>query len=189
MSEPVRILGFGGSLRKGSYSKALLHAAVELVPKNAVLELFEIKDFLPFNADEEDNPPHIVVKFKERIRSLDAILISTPEYNYSVPGFLKNAMDWASRPYGDNAFEGKPVAIMSSSPGSAGGARAQYHLRQSFVFLNMYPINEEVIVSNADKKVGEDGKVHDEKTRDKIKGLLESLIEWTKVLGKPPVGT
>ncbi len=189
MSEPVRILGFGGSLRKGSYSRAILNAALELIPKNATLEIFEIRDFPPFNADEEDNPPQIVVKFKEKIKAADGILISTPEYNYSVPGFLKNAMDWASYPYEDNAFEGKPVAIMSSSTGSIGGARAQYHLRQSFVFVHMHPINTpEVIVSNADKKIGEDGKVNDEKTRAKIAALLESLVAWTKVIN-PPVGT
>jgi len=112
-------------------------------------------------------------------------LIATPEYNYSIPGVLKNAIDWASRPYGDNALEGKPVALMGASVGMLGTARAQYHLRQTFVFLNMYPLNRpEVMVPFANDKVNNDGKVTDPKTKEKIRELLESLIVWTRRWGK-----
>ena len=140
MEQPVKILGFVGSLRKSSYNKALMRVAVALVPEDATIEVFDLEGIPPFNQDLERQPPQIVKEFKAEIRKADAILIASPEYNYSVPGILKNAIDWASRPYGDNAFEGKPVAIMSASIGHLGGARAQYHLRQSFVFLDMHPL-------------------------------------------------
>jgi len=183
MDKTVTILGFAGSLRKGSYNKALLNAALELLPKNAELEIFDLEGIAPFNQDLEDKAPPKVKEFKRKIKAADAILIATPEYNYSIPGVLKNAIDWASRPYGDNAFEGKPVAIMSASGGMLGGARAQYHLRQSFVFLDMHPINRpEVIVTFAGEKIDGKGKVKDEKTRQKIKELLERLMAWTRRL-------
>jgi len=180
MSKSLNILGFAGSLRKNSYNKALLHAALELLPTGAKLEIFDLKGIPPFNQDLERQPPSKVKEFKARIKAADALLIATPEYNYSVPGVLKNAVDWASRPYGDNAFEGKPVAIMSASIGMIGGARAQYHLRQSFVYLNMYPVNKpEVIVTYAPDKIDENGRLRDENTRKLIRELIESLISWT----------
>jgi chromate reductase len=185
MSKPVTVLGFAGSLRKNSYNKSLLRAAMELVPKDAKLEIFDLESIPPFNQDFENRPPEKVKEFKAKIRAADAILIATPEYNYSIPGVLKNAIDWASRPYGDNAFEDKPVAIMGASGGMLGSARAQYHLRQTFVFLNMHPLNKpEVIVTFASEKIDEKGRVTDEKTREKIKELLESLVAWTRRLKK-----
>jgi chromate reductase len=183
MKEPVKILGFVGSLRKGSHNKALMRAALELLPKDATLEVFDLEGIPPFNQDLESQPPQVVKEFKAKIRKADALLIASPEYNYSVPGVLKNAIDWASRPYGDNAFEGKPVAIMSASTGRLGGARAQYHLRQSFVFLNMYPINRpEVMMPNAREHVDENGNVTDETTRQLIQQLLDALMQWTRKL-------
>jgi chromate reductase len=180
MIKKVNILGFAGSLRQKSYNKALLRAAEELVPENVILEIFDLEGIPPFNQDLERDPPEKVREFKSKIREADAILIATPEYNYSIPGVLKNAIDWASRPYPDNSFEGKPVALMSASIGLLGGVRAQYHLRQSFVFLNMYPINRpEVIVTYAPQKIDENGKVKDETTRKLIGELLENLISWT----------
>ncbi len=180
MTRRVNILGFAGSLRQKSYNKALLHAAAELLPENSELEIFDLEGIPPFNQDSERKPPERVKEFKLKIRKADAILIVTPEYNYSIPGVLKNAIDWASRPYPDNSFEGKPVALMSASTGLLGGARAQYHLRQSFVFLNMYPINRpEVIVTYAPQKIDENGKVKDETTKELIKKLLQNLIDWT----------
>ncbi|HVP26143.1 MAG TPA: NAD(P)H-dependent oxidoreductase [Candidatus Bathyarchaeia archaeon] len=185
MDKIVTILGFAGSLRKGSYNKSLLNAALELIPENAKLEVFDLEGILPFNQDFESQPPQIVKEFKRKIRAADAILIATPEYNYSVPGVLKNAIDWASRPYGDNAFEDKPVAIMSASGGMLGGARAQYHLRQTFVSLNMHPLNRpEVIVTFASEKIDDKGKVVDEKTREKISKMLANLVDWTIRLKK-----
>lgn len=177
------ILGFAGSLRKGSYNKALLRAAVELAPKDVKLEIFDLKEIPPFNQDLEDEMPSKVKEFKAKIKAADAILIVTPEYNYSFSGVLKNAIDWASRPPGENAFEGKPVAIMSASIGMLGGARAQYHLRQVLVALDMYPINwPEVMVSSAEDKFDEDGRLLDEKAKAKIRELLENLVIWTRKL-------
>jgi len=185
MNRLITILGFAGSLRKNSHNKSLLRAAMELVPKDAKLEIFDLEGIPPFNQDFETRPPEKVKEFKAKIRAADAILIATPEYNYSIPGVLKNAIDWASRPYGDNAFEDKPVAIMGASGGMIGSARAQYHLRQTFVFLNMHPLNKpEVIVTFASEKIDEKGRVTDEKTREKIKELLESLVAWTRRLKK-----
>jgi chromate reductase len=183
MDREILILAFGGSLRKGSYNRALLRAAQEMVPSGARLEVFDIAGIPAFNQDLETNPPPIVKEFKAKIRAADAILIATPEYNYSIPGFLKNAIDSASRPYGDNAFDGKPVALMGASVGTLGTARAQYHLRQSCVFLNMHPLNQpEVMVPLAQEKIDKDGKVTDQKTREKIRQLLESLVAWTRRL-------
>ena len=181
MENNVRILGFAGSLRKQSYNRALLSAANEMVPDGVTLEIFDLEGIPPFNQDLELQPPDKVKEFKAKIRTADAILIVTPEYNYSIPGVLKNAIDWASRPYGNNAFDGKPVAVMGASVGMLGTARAQYDLRRSFVFLNMFPLNQpEVLVPFAQDKVDGNGRVTDEKTRKKIKELLERLVAWTK---------
>jgi chromate reductase len=185
MSAKISILGFAGSLRKGSYNKSLLRAAQEMVPENATLEIFDLEKIPSFNQDLEKQPPEKVKEFKTKIRAADAILIATPEYNYSIPGVLKNAIDNASRPYGDNAFDGKPVAIMGASIGMLGTARAQYHLRQSMVFLNMYPLNQpEVMVPFAQEKIDQNGLLTDQKTREKIKELLGALVLWTRKFKK-----
>jgi chromate reductase, NAD(P)H dehydrogenase (quinone) len=179
----VKILGIVGSLRKNSFNKALMRVAMELVPANAQLEVFDIEGMPLFNQDLENQPPDILKQFKAKIRAADAILIATPEYNYSIPGVLKNAIDCASRPYGDNALDGKPVALMGASIGMLGTARAQYHLRQSFVFLNMLPINRpEVMVAFAEKKCDQNGNLTDETTKKLVKELLENLVAWTKKL-------
>ena len=183
MNRQVSILGFAGSLRSGSYNRALLCAAADLVPKDAKVEIFDLEGIPPFNQDLEESMPEKVKEFKARIRSADAILMVTPEHNYSIPGVLKNAIDWASRPYGDNSFEGKPVAVMSASTGMLGGARAQYHLRQVFVFLDMHPINRpEVLVTFANQKFDEKGRLTDEKAKELIGQLLEALVAWTRKL-------
>lgn len=185
MNSPITILGFAGSLRKNSYNKALLRTAMEFLPRDAELEIFDLEGIPPFNQDLVPVMPEKVKEFKRKIKTADAILIATPEHNYSVPGVLKNAIDWASRPYQDNSFNDKPVALMSASTGMLGGARAQYHLRQIFVTLNMHPINKpEVIVAFANEKFDENGRVKDEKTMERIRELLESLVAWTKKLKK-----
>lgn len=179
----INILGFAGSLRKNSFNRAILRAAVELAPLDISIETFDLEGIPPFNQDLEGNAPEKVKDFKSKIRAADAILIATPEYNYSIPGVLKNAIDWASRPYRDSAWQGKPVGIMGASPGMLGTARAQYHLRQSFVFLDMHPVNSpEVMVPFAHEKIDQNGRLTDEKTREKIKELLISLAEWTRKL-------
>lgn len=183
VNNPLVILGIAGSLRQKSFNRALLRAAEELTPDGARIETFEIDGIPSFNEDDEREPPAKVVELKQRIRSADAILFVTPEYNYSVPGVLKNAIDWASRPYGDSAWNGKPVAVMGASVGTIGTARAQYHLRQSFVFLNMYAVNQpEVMVANAHKHFDQDGKLTDETAKKLIRQLLEELVSWTRRL-------
>ena len=183
MDNELKILGFAGSLRKGSYNRMLMKTAQLLLPPNTSLEIFALDDIPPFNADLETNMPEVVLEFKQKIRAADAILIVTPEYNYSVPGVLKNAIDWASRPYPDNSFQGKPVALMSASTGMLGGARAQYHLRQTLVFLDMHPVNKpEVFVTFAAQKFDEEGHLTDEKTRDVVKDMLVKLADWTRRL-------
>jgi chromate reductase len=184
MADKVKILGFAGSLRKASYNKALLRAALELMPEDAELETFDLEGIPPFNQDLESRPAAKVKEFKSKIKAADAVLIATPEYNYSVPGVLKNAIDCASRPYGDNAFAGKPVAIMGASVGMLGTARAQYHLRQTCVFLDMHPLNQpEVLVPAVQDKVDQAGRVTDEQTRDRIADLIRALVAWTRRLG------
>jgi chromate reductase len=183
MEGQLLILGFAGSLRKGSYNKALLRAATDLLPEEAKLEIFDLEGIPPFNQELESQMPERVKEFKAKIRAADAILVATPEHNYSVPGVLKNAIDWASRPYGDNSFEDKPVAIMSASTGMLGGVRAQYHLRQTFVFLDMHPVNKpEVFVTFANQKIDDQGRLTDEASRGVIKELLKALVALTKRL-------
>jgi chromate reductase len=181
----VRILGIPGSLRKASFNRAALRAARELLPPDASLEIFDLEGIPPFSEDDEGSLPPRVAGLKARIREADAILIATPEYNYSVPGVLKNAIDWASRPYGDSAWEGKPVAIMGASVGATGTARAQYHLRQTFVFLNMHPLNRpEVMISNAAQRFDADGRLVDPTSRSRVEQLLKELVVWSRRLGK-----
>src|SRR5947199_9647373 len=186
MKNQIRILGIAGSLRRGSYNRAALRAATKLVPEGAILETFELDGIPVFNQDEEQNPPAKVTEFKSRIREADTVLFVTPEYNYSVPGVLKNAIDWASRPYGDSAWNGKPAARMGASVGAIGTARAQYHLRQIMVFLNMFPLNQpEVMIGHAATRFDKDGKLTDETTKDFIRQLLTNLVAWTRRLQQP----
>jgi len=185
VNDPLLILGIAGSLRDGSFNRAALRAAQTLVPEGATIETFDIKGLPGFSQDDETNPPAQVVELKQRIRAADAILFVTPEYNYSVPGVLKNAIDWASRPYGDSAWTKKPVAIMGASVGTLGTARAQYHLRQMFVFLNMYAVNQpEVMIAHAHKHFDEQGNLTDEVAKKLINQLLGELVSLTKQLAK-----
>jgi chromate reductase len=185
MNAPLTILGISGSLRKASFNSMALRAAKSLAPTNTRIEIFELSGIPPYNQDEEEKPPSRVVELKSRVRAADAILFVTPEYNFSIPGVLKNAIDWASRPYGDNAWDGKPVAVMGASPSLLGTARAQYHLRQCFVFLNMHPINlPEVMISKAPERFDSQGNLTDQGTQKLIRQLLERLAEWTNQLAR-----
>lgn len=183
MDNKISILAFAGSLRKGSFNKSLLRAAAELLPQDAELEVFDLAGIPVFNQDEEDHLPEKVKEFKAKIRAADAVLIATPEYNYSIPGVLKNAIDFATRPSGDNAFAKKPVAIMGASNGMLGTARVQYHLRQVLIALDTYPLNRpEVMINFVESKMDQNGTVTDQKTRDVIANLLVSLVAWTRKL-------
>src|SRR3989440_12235082 len=180
MNKPINIFGIAGSLRRQSYNRSALRAAKQLAPEGVTVKIFEIDGIPGFNEDDEKNPPAKVVELKKQIRVADALLIVTPEYNYSIPGVLKNAIDWASRPYGDSAWSGKPAAIMGASIGTIGTARAQYHLRQIMVFLNMFPVNQpEVMIGHAATRFDKYGKLTDEDTKEYIRELLQSLAEWT----------
>lgn len=183
MDKSIRILGIAGSLRRSSYNKAALRAAQKLVPEDAVLDIIELDGIPVFSEDDERTPPAKVVELKKRIREADAVLFVTPEYNYSIPGGLKNAIDWASRPYGDSAWSGKPAAIMGASVGKFGTARAQYHLRQVFVFLNILAVNRpEVMIGNAPEHFDADGNLVNEETKKLIRQLLANLVSWTRDL-------
>lgn len=185
MSDKLHVLGLAGSLRQKSYNRALLREAVKWTPDDMEIEIFELNNIPGFNQDEEQNLPAKVKELKQKVAAADAILFVTPEYNYSVPGVLKNAIDWASRPYGDNSFEGKPAAVMGASTGMIGTARAQYHLRQMFVFLKMYPVNQpEVMVASAKDKFDEDGNLLDDTARKLIQKLLQKLAEWTRLINQ-----
>lgn len=178
----IKILGIVGSLRKESYNHFALKAARELVPDGAVLNLIELHDIPVFNQDDEMALPASVLEFKRRILDADAILFGTPEYNYSISGVLKNAIDWASRPYGKSAWQDKPAAVMGASTGSLGTARAQYHLRQILVAQNMPMVNQpEVMISNAAQRFDQNGRLTDEPTRQFIQKLLVTLVQLARI--------
>lgn len=179
----IKILGINGSLRKQSFNRSALVAAQSLVPADAALDIYDLHGLPLYNQDEEQSPNADVTKFKTAIRAADAILFATPEYNYSIPGVLKNAIDCASRPYGDSAWKDKPVAILGASVGVLGTARAQYHLRQTFVFLNMQPVNQpEVFIAQAAGKFDAQGNLTDDTAKKLIQTLLANLVAHTKKL-------
>ena len=181
--DKLSVLAVCGSLRRGSFNRLALRAAEALAPTDMSFDTFDLAGLPMFNQDEEKDPPEIVSDLKRRIRAADAVLIATPEYNYSIPGVLKNAIDCASRPYGDNAWNGKPVAIFGASVGVIGTARAQYHLRQCFVFLNMSAVNQpEVMIGNAPQRFDASGNLTDETTQKLLRALLESLATLTRTL-------
>lgn len=180
---PIKVLGISGSLRKQSYNTAALHAAIELAPAGMTIVQADISELPLYNADlHTDVYPSVVERFRQQVREADALLFVTPEYNYSIPGVLKNAIDWASRPP-EQPFAGKPAAIMGASPGVIGTARAQYHLRQVAVFLDLKLINRpEVMIGNAAERFDAHGKLTHEPTREFIAKLLASLQAWTHTL-------
>jgi chromate reductase len=188
MADPITILGIAGSLRKDSWNKGALRAAQALCPEGAKIELYDIAGLPLFNQDEEKNPNAAVADFKKAIRAADAILISTPEYNYSIPGVLKNAIDVASRPYGDNAWNGKPCAIMSAAASMGGGVRSQYHLRQSFVFLNVDAVLQpEVAIGNGMQRFDGQGNLTDETSKKLIAQLLQNLVAKVRLARQQPM--
>ena len=188
MANQITILGIAGSLRKDSYNKGALRAAQALCPEGAKLEICDIAGLPLFNQDEERNPTAKVSEFKQKIRAADAILLVTPEYNYGVPGVMKNALDIASRPYGDNAWSGKPVALMSAALSVAGGIRAQYQVRQCFVFLNMDAVVQpEVAIGDAPQRFDDQGNLTDETSKKMIRQLLENLVAKARLLRHQPL--
>jgi chromate reductase, NAD(P)H dehydrogenase (quinone) len=179
----MNVIGISGSLRKGSFNTAALRAAQGLAPEGMTIEVAEIGDLPLYNDDvRAAGFPPPAERLRAQIAAADAVLLVTPEYNYSISGVLKNAIDWASRPP-SQPFEAKPVAIMGASPGLFGSARAQYHLRQMLIFLNAMPVNRpEVMIGQAQNKFDADGNLTDEPTREFIRKLLVSLRDWTERL-------
>src|SRR5215469_12980358 len=165
----LRILGIAGSLRRGSFNAATLRTAHELAPAGMAIDVFDIAPIPLYNEDvRQQGFPAPVEDLRTRIKAADGLLIVTPEYNYSIPGVLKNAVDWASRPP-EQPFDGKPIGLMGASAGALGTARAQYHLRQCFVFLNGLVMNRpEVMIPQAHNKFDTTGKLTDQATRDFI---------------------
>lgn len=176
----IKMLGVSGSLRKRSLNTALLLAGARQLPPEVDFTLADIHDLPLYDEDirERGVSPQSVNRFREQVRDADAVWIATPEYNFSYPGVLKNAIDWASRPP-DQPFLGKPVAIMGASSGMLGTARAQYHLRQVFVFLNAHVLNTpEVFVGAAPTKFDEDLNLIDEGTRKVLSLHINAFLAW-----------
>lgn len=180
MTETLHILGFAGSLRNGSVNKGLLRAAAEQTPDGMEIETYDLAGIPLYNGDvDAAGQPEAVLRFKERIAAADALLIATPEYNYSIPGVLKNAIDWASRPPDKSPLNGKPIALMGAG-GVYGTVRAQLHLRQVFVFTNSFVMPKpELMVMRAWEKFDNDGNLLDEEIRERIGVVLHGLAEWT----------
>lgn len=174
----MKILGISGSLRHGSFNTMALRVASQIMPSDVEFEMLDLSDIPFFNEDvETQGIPESVEKMKNKLSQADAILISTPEYNYSLPAVLKNALDWASRGP-EYPLSSKVAAIMSASPSMLGGARVQYHLRQVCVCLNMELLNKpEVFINYANQKFNIDGQLIDKDTENKIRSLIDALVE------------
>jgi chromate reductase len=177
----LEILAFAGSLRQGSYNKALLRAAKVIAPQALHIQIFDLAGIPLFNADvEAEGDPERVVEFKNAIRRADGVLIATPEYNHGVPAVTKNAVDWASRPPKNAPLDKKPVGILGASPGLTGSARGQSQLRQAFEFTNSYCMPQpEILVFRAHEKFDDEGQLTDEATRKFLGQYLEAFYDWT----------
>lgn len=183
-NEKLRVLGIGGSLRKGSYNRALLRAARDLAPAEMEIQIFDnatLSSIPLFNEDvRQQGEPEAVKILKQEMRQADALLFAIPEYNFSISGVLKNAIDWASRPPSESPLDGKPVALMGASTGLSGTMRAQMHFRQVCTFTNMLPVNKpQVYVANAAVKFDPEGRLVDQDARNFVSQLMEALLAWT----------
>jgi chromate reductase, NAD(P)H dehydrogenase (quinone) len=181
----ISVLGICGSLRKASYNIAALRTAIALSPANVAVTVADISQIPPYNEDvRAQGFPPTVETLRRQIAASDALLFACPEYNYSMSGVLKNAIDWASRPP-DQPFAGKPCAIIGAAAGMAGSARAQYDLRRSCVFLDMHPLNKpEVLIGQAQTKFDAEGNLLDEVAKNLIRDLMAALAGWTRQIAK-----
>jgi chromate reductase, NAD(P)H dehydrogenase (quinone) len=183
-SETITVLGIAGSLRRGSYNRALLRSAQSLTPDDMRLDVFDLHDIPFYDADvEKRGDPEPVTELKRRVREADALVIATPEYQHSLPGVLKNALDWASRPPKDPPLRRKPIAMMGATPGRYGTARAQAELRKVLAYDDAVVLNRpEVLVANAGKAFDESGELVDETARELVRELLTALGWWARLL-------
>jgi chromate reductase len=173
-----------GSLRKASFTRRVAKALASLAPAELHLSIVEIRD-LPLydqDLDDEKRPPESWVAFRNTIRAADAVMFVTPEYNRSIPGALKNAIDVGSRPYGNSAWDGKPTAVVSVSPGAIGGFGANHVVRQSLVFLNMPVLQHEVYIGNAATLFAEDGSITADATRDFLRSVMTRYAAWVETI-------
>jgi chromate reductase, NAD(P)H dehydrogenase (quinone) len=174
-----------GSLRKGSLNRKVAQEMIALAPESLALEIVEIRDLPLYDQDLEENPPQEWLAFRQRLARADAVLFVTPEYNRSVPGALKNAIDVGSRPYGKSSWEGKPGAVVSVSPGAIGGFGANHHLRQSLVFLNMPAMQQpEAYIGHAADLLDQDGKLKNDDTREFLKTFVQAFERWIEIHAK-----
>ena len=181
-SQTINVLGFAGSLRRESFNRSLLRAAGELAPEGMAISTFDLADIPLYNGDVEAlGDPEPVARFKQAIRAADGVLMVTPEYNHGVPGVMKNAVDWASRPPGDAALARKPVALLGASPGITGSARGQSQLRQAFEFTQSYCMPQpEILVFRAHEKFDAEGNLTDERTRQNLAKFLAAFADWVR---------
>jgi chromate reductase len=181
MSSPRDIVVIVGSLRKASLNRKTAHALIEIAPPALKLEIVEIGSLQLFNEDLEHDTPREWTQFRERIGRAEGVVFVTPEYNRSVPGLLKNAIDVASRPYGKNRWDGKPGLVVSVSPGAIGGFGANHHLRQSCVFLNVPMLQQpETYIGGADKLFDESGKLTNDSTRKYLDKIMQAYAAWVE---------
>jgi chromate reductase, NAD(P)H dehydrogenase (quinone) len=181
MSEQRDVAVVVGSLRKGSFSRMTAQALAAVAPGNLRLEIVEIRDLPLYNQDQDGEPPQPSVAFKARIQRAEAVLFVTPEYNRSIPGVLKNALDIASRPYGKSAWDGKPGAVVSVSPGAQGGFGANHHLRQCLVFLNVPVLQQpEAYIGGASSLFDGEGKLIKDDTREFLRKVMEAFGAWVE---------
>jgi chromate reductase len=182
MGAPYDVAVIVGSLRKESFNRKAARAVIELAPASLRMEIVEIRQLPLYDQDDDASPPAPSAEFKARIRAAEAALFVTPEYNRSVPGVLKNAIDIASRPYGDSAWDGKPAAVLSVSPGAIGGFGANHHLRQSLAYLNMPTLAQpEAYLGSATTLFDDAGKLVKEDTRKFLRGFVEAFAAWVDV--------
>ena len=181
MSAQWHVAVLVGSLRKGSYTRMIAKEAIGVAPSTLAFEIVEIGNLPLYNQDLDENPPAEWVAFRDRVRPMDAVLFATPEYNRSVPGVLKNAIDVGSRPYGQSVWAKKPVAVISVSPGAIGGFGANHHLRQMFVFLDMPAMQgPEAYIGNAAKLLDSNGKLTSDTTRQFLRTIMETFAAWVE---------
>ncbi len=181
MTNPRNVAVIVGSLRKESFNRKMARVMTAMAPPTLKLEIVEIGQLPLYNQDFDPNPPKEVTDFKQRISQCDAVLFVTPEYNRSVPGVLKNAIDCASRPYGKSAWNGKPCGVISVSPGAIGGFGANHHLRQSLVFLNMPALQmPEAYIGNAAKLFDDKGNLSSDETREFVNKFLQAFAQWVE---------
>jgi chromate reductase len=170
---------FVGSLRKASLNRKLAHALAELASPELKLDIVEIGQLPLYDQDVDENPPEAWRAFRNRVKAADAVLFVTPEYNRSVPGGLKNALDVGSRPYGQSAWNEKPGAVISASPGAIGGFGANHHLRQMLAYLNVPTMPQpEAYIGGADKLFDADGKLVNESTRKFLQSFMQAFAGW-----------